>query len=244
MSSSPSVPAQTLITDRSRGLTGPVVTILVGPAENPFSIHRDLLTSKSTFFNAALAGTWAESTTGIVHLRDDDPELFSLYGRWIYGWEWTKDGNGEELRFEACCRMYVLADKLGSETLQNLAVDKLREYALRSQEDGQVCLNVATISFVYGATTSRSGLRKLVADMLAWQMSVPSFKGLIDAAPECLYDALRVCKRRINRLPKDQKGSRPYRDKGAFCESYHVHHDGSTCSLPGNPGTGEGESKA
>ncbi|KAL8744271.1 MAG: hypothetical protein Q9184_008019, partial [Pyrenodesmia sp. 2 TL-2023] len=149
------------------GLTGPVATILVGPAEESIFIHRNLLTSKSAFFNAALAGPWAESTTGVVRLSEEDPELVSLYASWIYNHEWAKDADGKEATFDTCCRLYVLADKLGSEALQNAAIDRLREYGMRSQ----VGLSVNTISFIYGATLPGSVLRKLVTDMLAWEMN-------------------------------------------------------------------------
>ncbi|KAL8637974.1 MAG: hypothetical protein Q9226_009046 [Calogaya cf. arnoldii] len=64
------------------GLTGKVVTVLVGPTETPFCIHWGLLTSKSSFFNAALTGPWQESTEGKVELADEDPELFSIYVLW------------------------------------------------------------------------------------------------------------------------------------------------------------------
>lgn len=231
-----------MITDSSRGLTSEVVTILVGPTETPFSIHRGLLTSKSAFFNAALAGSWQEATSGTVRLSDEDPELFTLYFLWMYDRVWTKDERGEELTFNACCRLYVLADKLASETLQNLAIDKLREYGMRPHSELDVGFNIETISFVYGATLRGSVLRNLVVDILAWRMKIPSFRGLIDAAPECLYDALRVCTKHMDHL---HKGAPPYKDKSAFCKKYHVHRDGDTCCSPApNPGTGDGKSQA
>lgn len=235
MSSSPSSPVEGLFADSGRDLTGPVVTILVGPAEKSVFIHRTLLTSKSAFFNAALAGPWAESTTGIIRLSDEDPELFSLYASWIYNHEWAKDADGKEATFHTCCHLFVLADKLGSEALQNAAIDKLREYGMRPHLE----LSVETISFVYGATLPGSVLRKLVTDILAWEMDPISFRGLITAAPECLYDAFRVC---TNRLPIDSKVPLPYQDDQA-CKNYHIHYEGSFCSLPSNLGTGEDQSQ-
>lgn len=205
--------------------------MLVGIVETPFSIHRDLLTSKSTFFNAALAGSWKEAATGRIRLTDEDPELFSVYVLWIYNQDWKSTGAGKAISFDACCRLYVLADKLGSEVLQDVAIDKLCEYAMGNGAE----IHVAAISFVYGATLPGSVLRRLLADLLAWELDVTKFKALIDAAPECLYDALKVC---TDLLTVNSKVAPPYRDESA-CKNYHVHQDGKPCSFPSKRKTGQ-----
>ncbi|KAL8765933.1 MAG: hypothetical protein Q9209_007130 [Squamulea sp. 1 TL-2023] len=169
------------------GLTGEIVTIFVGAAETPFSIHQGLLMSKSAFFNAALTGSWKEATESKIRLIDDDPEIFSSYVLWIYNQDWNTSRNGEELSFDACCRLYVLANKLESEALQNSVIDQLREYAGREVPGWKP----NTIGYVYGTTSPGSPLRRLIVDLLVWEMNLSEFKGLIGLALECLYDALK-----------------------------------------------------
>ncbi|KAI4283783.1 MAG: hypothetical protein L6R38_001948 [Xanthoria sp. 2 TBL-2021] len=216
------------------GLTGKVVTILVGTAETPFSIHWGLLTSKSTFFNAALTGSWKESSEGKIRLVEDDPELFSTYVLCIYNQDWTLDQNGKALSSDAHCRLYIMADKFGSEASQNLIIDNLRERATRSKFE----MRFTTFGYVYDNTLPGNPLRKLLADFLAWKLSLPYYKSLVDVAPQCLYDALEVYEKRLS---LGSKATTPYHDTVA-CKNYHIHQDGTSCSSLVAPNASKGKS--
>ncbi|KAJ8108742.1 hypothetical protein OPT61_g7962 [Boeremia exigua] len=87
-------------------LAGPVVKVVVGVRNEmrPFYVHRELLISRSGFFQKALkkynahkvAGgnvqpdeadgdsRWREGRTGTVELPEDDPSVFELYVHLIY----------------------------------------------------------------------------------------------------------------------------------------------------------------
>ncbi|KAH6637393.1 hypothetical protein C7974DRAFT_140468 [Boeremia exigua] len=87
-------------------LNGPIVKVLVGKEgeAQPFFVHKDLLTARSSFFAKALkhyrtrsestdaaeliedggGDAWHESSTGVVKLPDDDPDIFILYVHLIY----------------------------------------------------------------------------------------------------------------------------------------------------------------
>ncbi|KAL8781646.1 MAG: hypothetical protein Q9213_005911 [Squamulea squamosa] len=203
------------------GLNGEIVTVLVGKAETPFNFHRDLLTSKSSFFNAALSGSWKEATEGKIRLVEEDERVFSAYVLWVYNQDWIARRDGGVLSFDYCCRLYVLADQYGSEELQNQVIDKLREKAARSKST----MKVDTIAWVYNTTLPESALRRLLADLLAWEMDVGDYEELVEAAPQCLYDALKI------RPPRSSKAVAPYHETVA-CKNYHTHRDGTSCSLP------------
>ncbi|KAL8787675.1 MAG: hypothetical protein Q9213_002106 [Squamulea squamosa] len=194
------------------GLSGEIVTVVAGAAETPFHIHRGLLMSKSAFFDAALTGSWKEATEGKIRLIDDDPEIFSSYVLWIYNQDWKSSRNGEELCFDACCHLYVLADKLGSEALENSAIDQLCQYAARDAPGWMP----KTVRYVYDTTSPGSPLRRLMADFLAWEMNLSEFKGLVDLAPACLYNALKVC---VDRLLTVAGGTFPYDGKTALAQA-------------------------
>ncbi|KAI4268569.1 MAG: hypothetical protein LQ337_007768, partial [Flavoplaca oasis] len=202
-------------------LSGKVIKVLVGPSEYCFSIHWGLLTSKSTFFNAALTGSWTEAEEDTVRLVEEVPELFAIYVVWIYGHDWTVDHLGREYGLATSSRLYVLADKLGSEELGNLIIDRIR--AIVAGPD--VFLSCETIEFVYDNTLPKTPLRRLLVDILTWELKPD--KNLVTEVPECLYDIVWVF---INRQNKKISDKKPYADNTA-CKNYHIHRDGTPCPL-------------
>ncbi|PSN62379.1 hypothetical protein BS50DRAFT_457197, partial [Corynespora cassiicola Philippines] len=67
------------------------VTILVGQddKQKQFTVHEDLLRTRSKYFDACLkgnpnVGTWIESEDRVVRLPDDEPEVFALYTQSLY----------------------------------------------------------------------------------------------------------------------------------------------------------------
>ncbi|KAL8719139.1 MAG: hypothetical protein Q9181_008099 [Wetmoreana brouardii] len=71
------------------GLEGPVsimVEVGTGDTATIWSLQKELLTHISPFFDAALKGPWAESTSKCVELKDDDLAAFRLFLRWLFGW--------------------------------------------------------------------------------------------------------------------------------------------------------------
>lgn len=67
-----------------------VATIVVGTeslkgnSQATYTIHRDLLTSASPFFAAALNGTFAEGLDQTVRLPEEKPEIFEWFMWWLY----------------------------------------------------------------------------------------------------------------------------------------------------------------
>jgi len=76
-------------------LTGPTVQVVVGADElsKTFSVHRDLITSRSKFFAKALRNygegddgniTWREGEEGTVKLPEDSQDVFTQYLQLLY----------------------------------------------------------------------------------------------------------------------------------------------------------------
>lgn len=56
-----------------------IVTVLVGPREVKWSLHENMLASRSSFLEAAFRGGWKEGEEGILRLPEDSPRVFELF---------------------------------------------------------------------------------------------------------------------------------------------------------------------
>lgn len=61
-----------------------IVDVYVGPNRTKFVIHKQLLTSKSEYFNKALNGKFREAAENQITLEEDPPEAFDLLVVWLY----------------------------------------------------------------------------------------------------------------------------------------------------------------
>lgn len=82
-------PARLPLRTGFRNFSG-VATILVGEPsskvrpETKYLIHKELLTSASPFFAAALNSTFAEGMDQTVRLPEEKPEIFEWFLQWLY----------------------------------------------------------------------------------------------------------------------------------------------------------------
>ena len=83
------LPARLLLRTGFRSFSG-VATVLVGEPgnknrpETKYLVHKELLTSASPFFAAALNGTFAEGLDQEVRLPEEKPEIFEWFLHWLY----------------------------------------------------------------------------------------------------------------------------------------------------------------
>ncbi|KAI4178462.1 MAG: hypothetical protein L6R41_008377 [Letrouitia leprolyta] len=206
------------------GLISDVVTVRVGPEINPFYIHKALLSSKSTYFRAAFEGSFKEATEQSLHLVDDDPHCFSYYVLWLYNQPLERvSGNlDRKPTLGDYCQLYILAEKLGSEPLQNLIIDIIHECATSTINE-HTRLEPDTVNYVWAHTLPGSQLRAILIDLLAWQNDVDGLPDLVKAEPEYLFEVLKICSRR---LPLRLEGEVAPFEKDR-CETYHSHRDGN-----------------
>ncbi|KAL9023648.1 MAG: hypothetical protein Q9180_008157 [Flavoplaca navasiana] len=221
------------------GLADEVVTILVGLEETPFRIHEGLLCSKSEYFRAAFEGSFKESTEKSVHLRDDDPKVFQFYATWIYTQKLVINSTNGQLKVDICCRLYVLADKLGSEDVQNKAINLIHKSCTAYPSQG---IGIDTINYVFDHSLPKSLLWAILVDIAAYELNIELCPELCGAVPEFLFAVLRKTSARLPRRLNDEEAPL---DKNR-CKTYHVHTNGRSCTstTPSESTASEHESEA
>ena len=71
--------------DRPCRFNGEAIVFLVGgDAPKRFIVHEGLVKPRSDFVRLALRGDWKEAQERTIPLPEDDPNIFSVYQRWLY----------------------------------------------------------------------------------------------------------------------------------------------------------------
>lgn len=147
------------------------VTILLGADEQKRLVPRELLTTVSPFFHAALTGTFAEGLTQTVRLPEDRADVFDYFLYWLY----TRRLDHEAVdaidpvkpAYFWLLHLYCLVDKFQIESCKNAIIDKVAKLA---EETNSVPTPTDTwIVFEPFGSQDGNKLRKLVVDLFAWK---------------------------------------------------------------------------
>ena len=121
--------------------------IYVGEKKNMWYVHEAIICAKSEYFSKALQGGFKEGQQKEVYLEEVDIDAFSLSMHWTYGndrlFQYTKRTE-EDIRTRRIrpavekeaflyVKVYHLANYLGIEDLENLAMDVIRFALLQSR---------------------------------------------------------------------------------------------------------------
>ncbi|KAM7187895.1 hypothetical protein V8F20_010764 [Naviculisporaceae sp. PSN 640] len=145
ISSSPSVANNTPTTTKDneadgsdRWLTDRIVTVKVGQEGKKWAVHAKLLCSKSKFFDSYFNGNEEHQGQDIMSLPAEDPKLFALLVRWLYGTAFANSGgtrifrfsppDGRDITVRDYIGLYILGDKIQIMGVKNAAVDALYAY--------------------------------------------------------------------------------------------------------------------
>jgi hypothetical protein len=186
-----------------------------------------LLKSVSGYFRACLDGKFAEAASGEIVLKNDDTIMFEYFVAWLFASriEGTIHGVGQ--------RLWIFADRIMCEGLQNRAMDKARTSI---RVDGQPHIRnpealLQNLSELYEETTPGSQLRKFWLDMTAYSMTQDTdFSTKLTATeafatlPDDLTKELFVTHTKYISLGKDAASPAV----GPDC-AYHT-HAGPSCS--------------
>ncbi|KAF2237135.1 hypothetical protein EV356DRAFT_564885 [Viridothelium virens] len=138
------------------GLGEPIkVVVGIGDHVKTFHVHKDLFCSISPYFEAACSPEWMNSGDDFIPLPADDPELFELCVQWMY------TGNFqyyEEDCVETLIRLFILADKLQINALQDRVISELVHSGLHRN------INLSHIPLLYENLPDGSRLRDLAVD--------------------------------------------------------------------------------
>jgi hypothetical protein len=152
-----------------------ILKILVGPEKVPFSIHKDQLNLRSTYFNAIFHNRrWLDSHEAkegfLPPLWDVDPGLFRIYVHLVYTGElsselyWGFDSFPKpEHDFKVYCETFFLADQFGDYDGCNAV---LRSMIERLSDWPK--LHSTQISKIWARTDSESQLRDFI---LFWMVN-------------------------------------------------------------------------
>jgi len=121
-------------------LSGPAVNIFVGSKRKCFVVHATLLCQSCAYFKRRMSGIEEdENANKEFYLPDDDAEVFQIFHAWLYsqklkpivkrcretGGSFEDDHVGStDLYFN----LYFMAEARGLHSLQNLTMDRLRQY--------------------------------------------------------------------------------------------------------------------
>lgn len=108
-------------------------TILLGAQEAQRIVPRELLTTVSPFFHAALTGAFAEGLSQTVKLPEDRADVFDYFLYWLYtrrlDHEAVDAADPIKPAYFWLLHLYCLVDKLGVEDCKNAIVEKVARLA-------------------------------------------------------------------------------------------------------------------
>lgn len=209
--------------------------MVVGPTGNTKTWHlpKKLLANASPFFAAALNGSFAEATSKVINLPEDNTNAFALFIRWLFVGEISSElfNHKDKLTSDEILGTYdagtkgflnatttwvylqawILGDKLGCSVFQDLIMHELVEVYTPTGE---------TILFIYEQSGLGSKLRRLAMDSFRFKLQngylcedTATFVSASKIAEDFALDFLKSC-------VEDDCGEviRPDKQKGRYME--------------------------
>ncbi|OBT66075.1 hypothetical protein VE03_05157 [Pseudogymnoascus sp. 23342-1-I1] len=157
-----------------------IVQITVGDDEfkRIFTVHKNLLTSKSRFFSAMFDSNFLEAMTSTASFPEDDPSAFEVLMEWIYYDSLKSIGlNSRHTQEEGRENMRKIITTLGLG--DKYCIDELADRCLtilyyRSRDYVSCRLDLDMIGLIYAATGPISTARKYAISELAEAVSTTS----------------------------------------------------------------------
>lgn len=154
------------------GATVDVVTSTSGN-QRTFTVHSNVVTTRSSFFAARLKDTWSRANEP-VQLLDEDADIFDAYLTVLYRNEakfTDKDhgalsGDEMEALHDLHSKVYILSDKLGDCKSANLVIDSLIEFSVATSSEPPM----RVMTHIYENTTPTSPFRQFCAQHVAHYM--------------------------------------------------------------------------
>lgn len=152
--------------------TSEIVTVHVGPKRKRFFLHRDLICSRSPFFEKCLKkDRFDEGYKNELYLPEDDPKAFSIVVDWIYRSK-LPNSRTDPTTFDLSdmSAAYCLADKFSMEELQNGVMDAIRA-SFRGRE-GEMCKppNFAALALTHLTGPHKSPLKRFYVEHFVHHM--------------------------------------------------------------------------
>jgi len=168
-----------------------IIVILVGPEEQPFTLHQDLVCAKSKFFQAACSKRWIEGQEKLVRLPKVEGRVFQHYWKWVYSDSFpVGDDETEEKRGirHLWIDLYLLGDSLDDIQLRNQTMEELYE----GMDDETDLPDSCFIAKAWSSTPPSSLMRKLLVDHIVTYLSKDGLARNVATYPPELVQQIAV----------------------------------------------------
>lgn len=199
-----------------------IVHLKVGPDSIDFAIHKGLLCHHSSYFAAALNGSFKEANEKVIHLTEESPETIKHFNLWLYTQTLLETGQNEaELDEMEVAALYIFAEKRDITKLQDAAIDAIIGFNILNNTVPISCMRL-----IYKNTPESAPMRRLLIDLCVSQgheeyLQAPYRKSFPhDALVDLGLAFYQWMKRR--RVPSS------YDFKGRRC-AYHCHPKDEKC---------------
>ena len=179
----------------------------------------------SAYFRGAFSGNFQEAQQGLLHLADEDLQVFKKFYEWLYTRNLADTLEGEtKLEFGVLFDLYFFGEKRLVPTLQNDTIDVIiRKCKERNFSPARM------IGTLYERLSASSPLRKLMVDIAVHRETAEGFASKKEFyTKECVVDVATEMLR-IRTLP--------HQDWDYFLPSskYHVPEEVARISGQPNP---------
>lgn len=150
-------------------------------------------------------------------MEDETEQTFKLFYLWLYSQKMVGEVGSEHKGWLELAELFVFADKRGAPKLKNRIIDEIvaRNIQLR-------IVPVTVVPYVYANTLESSPLRKLLVDLVAWDIDVQS-SNVFDTPQSYTKDYLFDLVRAVDERPSPRNPTNaPYHKN--IC-SYHEHDE-------------------
>jgi hypothetical protein len=193
------------------------ITVLVGPSEKSYTVHKDFMTSASLVFSAMLNGNFIEGNEGRIKLPEEDPYIFDHIVAILYRGVAKSDVDIKPVTIASstgyknvsiCVRLYIALDKYQLNVAKNEVIDVMRAKMKHENK----CFNNDTIAYIYNETTHNSPLRKYAASLVAFRAAVDGvktteFRQLIMDYPEFGFDVITQTPAMVKKYARKQEAN-------------------------------------
>lgn len=158
-----------------------MITIIVGPEERSFKVHKEVICATSKFFKTACSEK-------ILRQPDGTPEQYKTYVDWASTSELDIETEDPDLQLSGLIDLFILGDVLDDYQFRNATMEQLIATTLGSTHS----FSFEQLDKVYAATVAGSPLRLFVVWWLLVNMNHRHFKSNVAQYPAELVQEVAV----------------------------------------------------